>query len=360
MANPLNEQMAEVLTIYAESVNEKLREVTTDAMKKLVKETRATAPVGRRKGQYKKHITADYSGTRKSARGIRGQNVHAVWYVKAPDYSFAGGAFTSIQNNVATYMYWAVPTTLASSIPNTNNGTLTIQCVTKNGSTVIGTKTVLLTVKVPASVVPTISSVTHAEADSTVISAAIGAYVQGKSTAKVTVTATGASGSTIKSISSTVLGMADGGARLVTSMPLNDYHAVPKKYVVEKVASIKSELEMLGIFYTVLKNAENTPYIKIPTGSMTTAYIESADFDAFHTNGNLVYSGTIDSLEFMDESFATIPNSLISFTAPTYFQVPQGAKWIYLHCGEKVPGDVEWDAGPLVYNGAIYFQVKKG
>ena len=86
MANPLNEQMAEVLTIYAESVNEKLREVTTDAMKKLVKETRATAPVGRRKGQYKKHITADYSGTRKSARGIRGQNVHAVWYVKAPDY----------------------------------------------------------------------------------------------------------------------------------------------------------------------------------------------------------------------------------------------------------------------------------
>ncbi len=86
MANPLNEQMAQVLTVYAESVNEKLRAVTTDAMKKLVKETRATAPVGRRHGQYKKHITADYSGTKKSSRGIRGNNVHAIWYVKAPDY----------------------------------------------------------------------------------------------------------------------------------------------------------------------------------------------------------------------------------------------------------------------------------
>lgn len=86
MANPLNEQLGQVLTIYSAQVNEKLREVTTDAMKKLVKETRATAPVGRRKGQYKKHITADYSGTKASARGLRGQNVKAIWYVKAPDY----------------------------------------------------------------------------------------------------------------------------------------------------------------------------------------------------------------------------------------------------------------------------------
>ena len=131
-------------------------------------------------------------------------------------YSFAGGAFTTIQNNVATYMYWAVPTSLASSIPNTTNGTITIQCVTKSGSTVIGTKTVLLTAKVPTSLVPTISSVTHAEADSTVISAAIGAYVQGKSKATVTVTAAGVSGSTIKSISSTVLGKSYTGASFTT------------------------------------------------------------------------------------------------------------------------------------------------
>ena len=131
-------------------------------------------------------------------------------------YSFAGGAFTTIQNNVGTYMYWMVPATLASSIPNATNGTITIQCVTKNGSTVIGTKTVLLTAKVPTSVVPTISSVAHAEANSAVIDAAIEAYVQGKSTVKVTVSAAGVSGSTIKSISSTVLGKTYAGASFTT------------------------------------------------------------------------------------------------------------------------------------------------
>lgn len=86
MANTLNEQMGQVLTIYAEGINEKLRTITQESMKLLVKETKATAPRGRRKGQYRKNITADYTGTKRSARGLRGQNVSAVWYVKAPDY----------------------------------------------------------------------------------------------------------------------------------------------------------------------------------------------------------------------------------------------------------------------------------
>lgn len=86
MANSLADQMAEVLTIYGEDINEKLRGITTTSMKKLVKETKATAPKGKRKGEYKKHIAADYTGTRKSARGLRGQKVSATWYVKAPDY----------------------------------------------------------------------------------------------------------------------------------------------------------------------------------------------------------------------------------------------------------------------------------
>ena len=84
--NDLSTQMEQVLTVYNEEVNEKLREITQESMKKLVKETKATAPRGRRKGKYRRSITADYSGTRKSPRGLKGQNVNAVWYVKAPDY----------------------------------------------------------------------------------------------------------------------------------------------------------------------------------------------------------------------------------------------------------------------------------
>lgn len=86
MANNINEQMEQVLTIYTEEINEKLREITRESMKQLVKETKATAPRGRRKGQYRKNITADYTGTNKSARGLRGQKVNAIWHVKAPDY----------------------------------------------------------------------------------------------------------------------------------------------------------------------------------------------------------------------------------------------------------------------------------
>lgn len=78
--------MERVLTIYNEELNEKLREITTESMKKLVKETKANAPIGKRNGQYKKNITADYSGVKASARGLRGQNIHAIWHVKAPDY----------------------------------------------------------------------------------------------------------------------------------------------------------------------------------------------------------------------------------------------------------------------------------
>lgn len=68
------------LSIYGEEVNEGLRQVTEASMKKLVKLTKASAPVGKR-GNFKKNITADYKGTRGKSR-----KVSATWYVRAPDY----------------------------------------------------------------------------------------------------------------------------------------------------------------------------------------------------------------------------------------------------------------------------------
>ena len=130
-------------------------------------------------------------------------------------YSFAGSSYVSIGTNIATSMYWAVPLTLANSIPNTTSGTLTIKCITKNGTSTVGEKTTLLTAKVPASIAPTISSVTHAEANTDTI-ATIGAYVQSKSKLSVSIAAAGASGSTIKSYSSTFQGKVYTGASFTT------------------------------------------------------------------------------------------------------------------------------------------------
>ena len=87
MANDeLNTQLERVLTIYSQDINEKLREVTRESMKQLVKETKATAPRGRRKGEYRKHIAADYKSLKGSVRGLQGQDISATWYVKAPEY----------------------------------------------------------------------------------------------------------------------------------------------------------------------------------------------------------------------------------------------------------------------------------
>lgn len=119
-------------------------------------------------------------------------------------YSFAGSGYVSITTGVATSYSWTVPD-LASKIPNATSGTVTIRCITKSGSTTVGTKTVLLTAKVPASVVPTISSVSVAEATAG-LAAQFGAYIQNKSAVKATVTAAGAKGSTIKAYQTTFQG----------------------------------------------------------------------------------------------------------------------------------------------------------
>lgn len=125
-------------------------------------------------------------------------------------YSFAGGSYVSIATGVGASYKWTTPD-LASKIPNATSGTVTIRCITKNGSTTIGTKTVTMTLKVPTSVVPTISAVATVEATSG-LAAQFGAFIKGKSTVKATITAAGAKGSTIKSYSTTFNGKTYTGA----------------------------------------------------------------------------------------------------------------------------------------------------
>lgn len=119
-------------------------------------------------------------------------------------YKFAGSDWLSIATGVGTSYTWTVPDK-ATSIPNAASGTMTVRCITKNGSTAIGTTTVLLTVKVPTSVVPVINSVSTEEAMSG-LAAQFGAFVQGKSAVKATINASGAKGSTISKYSTTLLG----------------------------------------------------------------------------------------------------------------------------------------------------------
>lgn len=110
-------------------------------------------------------------------------------------YNFAGKTGT-IGTGLGTSQKWTVPLSLASQIPNTTSGILTISCDTYNGSTKIGTKSATVTCTVPASVVPTIGTISLSETVSG-LNAKIGAFVQGQSKIAVSVSASGAYGSTI-------------------------------------------------------------------------------------------------------------------------------------------------------------------
>lgn len=129
-------------------------------------------------------------------------------------YSFAGSSYTSITSGAGTSYTWTVPD-LASKIPNATSGTVTIRCITKDSGTAIGTKTVTMTIKVPSSVVPSVSSVSTEETVSG-LAAQFGAFVQNKSKIKVTITAAGAKGSTIKTYSTVFHGLTYTGSSFTT------------------------------------------------------------------------------------------------------------------------------------------------
>lgn len=130
-------------------------------------------------------------------------------------YSFAGRDWSQIASNVATSYSWKTPN-VPTAIPNAASGTLTIRCVTKKGGTTVGTTTVTMTLKVPASVVPSISSVDVTDATPG-ITAQFGAYVQNQSALKVTINAAGAEGSTIRSYKAVVAGFTYSGQTFTTN-----------------------------------------------------------------------------------------------------------------------------------------------
>lgn len=93
----------------------------------------------------------------------------------------------------------------AGRITTAETKSFTVECITYNGSTNIGTKTCTITLKVPASVKPT-ATITLAEG-SNLIPSGWNVYVQGKSKLNVTVTGTKAYSANISSYSSKIEGV---------------------------------------------------------------------------------------------------------------------------------------------------------
>lgn len=129
---------------------------------------------------------------------------------------FSFGSYSKTTTGVGTSTSYAIPTSWLNAIPSATSGTAKVTVTTYSGSTKVGSavsRTFRLTV--PASIVPTISGATIAEAVAG-LAATFGGYVQSKSKLAVTITATGVYGSTIKSYKTTIQG-ANYTARSFTS-----------------------------------------------------------------------------------------------------------------------------------------------
>lgn len=128
-------------------------------------------------------------------------------------YAF-GGAFGTIATGITNSVSWTPPVSLANQIPSATVGSGTIYCDTYSGSTLLGTKSVSITLTVPGSVVPSAGTLSAALAEDT---SGTGLYVKGMGKAKLTLSgASGAYGSSITSYTITGGGWTTTNSALTT------------------------------------------------------------------------------------------------------------------------------------------------
>lgn len=111
-------------------------------------------------------------------------------------YAF-GAVSGTIATDVADSAEWTPSVSLANQIPNAVSGSGTIYCDTYSGSTLLGTKSVAITLKVPSTVVPSAGTLAASVADDI---SGTGLYVKGMGKASVKLTGSaGVYGSTVSS-----------------------------------------------------------------------------------------------------------------------------------------------------------------
>lgn len=129
-------------------------------------------------------------------------------------YTVGSASGTIITKTANTSVSWTPALTLANQVPNATAAVGTLYCDTYSGSTLIGTKSVSITLNVPASVIP---SATYTLTDSiSAIATKFSAFIQSKSKVKVAIAASGAYGSTIASVTTTINGTTYTGTSFTT------------------------------------------------------------------------------------------------------------------------------------------------
>lgn len=143
-------------------------------------------------------------------------NRAASGFTHTLEYWYGSARGTIVTKTSSTSVSWTPPVGLASQTPNATQGTGSLICTTYSGNTQVGQTSIAVKMQVPASVVPSISSVSIAEAVSGLASK-FGAYVQGKSKLRVKTSAAGAYGSSISACQVKVADITYSGLDITTN-----------------------------------------------------------------------------------------------------------------------------------------------
>ena len=178
------------------------------------------------------------------------------------------------------YYQVSIPHTWLS---NKTSDTLTCKLETLNGTTVIGTNTKTITVTVPSSIIPTLGTLTSAPVSSNSTINGWKVYVSGYSKARITCSASGSNGSTIKSfqISGATSATVNGSS---LSYDVNLTTGGSKTFTVKAIDSRGRSSATKSVTINVL--------------TYSTPSIQSFSVVRTDSNGNVSSSGTSAKLSF--------------------------------------------------------------
>ena len=115
--------------------------------------------------------------------------------------TFALGTYSGTATSSTTTLEYVIPIAWCNALPNAATGQANVTCQVLYGGQIYSSFTAKLTVSVPSSVVPTLTSITLADKSDTPVPPAWSMFIQHKSGVRVSaITTAGAYSSTIKSI----------------------------------------------------------------------------------------------------------------------------------------------------------------
>lgn len=135
---------------------------------------------------------------------------HKAWY------RLPGQTWQTITGNATTSASFTIPIPSCTYLPDTTSGNVEIEMHTFNGTTLVGKTIKNISVNVPSSVIPTVTA--NVTQSNTAIQTQFQVFIKDKSDAKFTIVATGAYGSTIKSITTTLLEKTYQGEEITTDI----------------------------------------------------------------------------------------------------------------------------------------------